>query len=160
MSTEQKMPRYQCHKQVSALKIAEVRQVAQQGVDDSKDSVWELVPENDACAPVRVPLIWIMKHDPKPGGYYVAYDDNYSSYSPAAAFEGGYALVPMDYRDRVRLEKAQNDERIEKLAAFITGTGGEFHALPFDERDRLTRQWKLMHDLSLVLGARIAAFPA
>jgi hypothetical protein len=35
---------------------------------------------------------WLERHEPKLGGYFVAYADGYTSYSPADAFEGGYVL--------------------------------------------------------------------
>lgn len=37
---------------------------------------------------------WLAKHAPVvPGGYLVVYDDDYASFSPAAAFESGYTRI-------------------------------------------------------------------
>ena len=36
---------------------------------------------------------YVEKHAPRVGGYFVRYDDGYESFSPAAAFEGGYTSV-------------------------------------------------------------------
>lgn len=75
------LPRYQCHKKVSALKIANVVPSPRGmliGFDDQR------------YAPHEVSEDWYYKHDPEVGGYFVVYEDGYQSYSPAAAFEGGY----------------------------------------------------------------------
>lgn len=37
---------------------------------------------------------WMQRHKPEVGGYYVIYEDGYTSYSPQAAFEKGYTLKP------------------------------------------------------------------
>jgi hypothetical protein len=76
------MPRYECHKQVWALKIKSIR--------DNKVTQPELVFEEDGYAPLSVDWDWYYKHKPQPGGYYVVYADGYKSFSPAVAFESGY----------------------------------------------------------------------
>lgn len=63
-------------------------------------------------------------------------------------------LVP--YQQRVVDEKAELDERLGKLQAFL-GTP-QCLSLSFDERGRLAVQAELMRSLSDVLGERIAAF--
>ena len=83
--TTREMPRYECHKQVWALKIAEIiggihGQVYFQPAEDGYGKV-PLTP--DYCA----------KHKPEVGGYYVVYADGYKSYSPAKAFEDGYTRI-------------------------------------------------------------------
>lgn len=74
----------------------------------------------------------------------------------------GYALkerlaaIPAGFQDRVRVEAAELEERINKLAAFQhTDT---FHGLPSNERDRLLAQLAAMQDYSNCLTERIAAF--
>lgn len=74
------MPRYQSHKKVWALKIADI------------DGVM-VTPENESYATFAVSTDYLRKHEPKIGGYYVVYDDGYASFSPADAFEGGYTLI-------------------------------------------------------------------
>jgi len=83
------MPRYKCHKEVWALKIKEIKRTpyGNAGVRHS------IVPEEAGYAPFEVALEYIAKHEPKVGGYYVVYDDGYISYSPAKAFEDGYARI-------------------------------------------------------------------
>lgn len=83
------MPRYQSHKRVYALKIAEIRRrpFGNAGVEHT------LVPADEGYAPFVLSLEYLEKHDPEPGGYYVVYDDGYKSYSPAKAFEEGYVRV-------------------------------------------------------------------
>ena len=86
MSDSREMPRYQCHKQVHALKIKHV-------VCDERHSRGSLIPEDGDFAPILVSGEYLRKHDPKPGGYYVVYPDGYKSFSPAEAFESGYSRI-------------------------------------------------------------------
>jgi hypothetical protein len=79
------MPRYQCHKQVHALKIKELHQ--------TPAGSWQVTPEDGSYAPLTLPEWWIRKHNPVAGGYYVVYEDGYASFSPAQAFEEGYSLI-------------------------------------------------------------------
>jgi len=60
------------------------------------------------------------------------------------------------YQERVVKERAELDEKLEKLNAF--GTSDFFSSLPLDEQQRLIRQSKIMDQYSVVLGERIAAF--
>lgn len=53
-------------------------------------------------------------------------------------------------------EKAELDEKLEKLNAF--GKGEMFATLDPAEQERLIRQSKIMDQYSVVLGERIAAF--
>lgn len=76
----------------------------------------------------------------------------------------GYALkdklaaVPKDFRDRVRAESAELDDRIKKLAAFLPTDA--CHALPAEEQERLCSQLAAMQDYSNCLAERIDAFMA
>ncbi len=88
------MPKYQCHKKVWALKIKEVRQAPGDQERANAGGDWYLVPERNDYAPILVGHDnYYEKHRPEAGGYYVVYDDGYKSYSPAKAFEEGYALI-------------------------------------------------------------------
>lgn len=62
----------------------------------------------------------------------------------------------LDFKDRVRLEKAELGEKIKKLEAFI-GTES-FCALPNAEQDRMNYQLAIMRNYLAVLYERIAAF--
>lgn len=99
MSASREMPKYQCHKKVWALKIKQINKLtmSQRGLVSDPQAedgrLWEIVPENDQYAPFDVKESYISKHQPVEGGYYVVYEDGYASFSPADAFEGGYALI-------------------------------------------------------------------
>lgn len=77
-------PRYQCHKQVGALKIKTV-------IDNPRGV--ELHFKDEGIIPIQMVHPWGEKHKPIAGGYLVAYDDGYLSYSPADAFESGYTPI-------------------------------------------------------------------
>lgn len=95
------MPQYQCHKQVWALKIKEVIKHAHPD-PLFNDAMFEASPEfqgahlfieDNGYAPIPVSADWYRKHNPDAGGYYVVYDDGYTSFSPAKAFEEGYTRL-------------------------------------------------------------------
>lgn len=78
------MPRYQCHKQVWAHKIAAILH----------DEFGAIISAGESgYTPFRVDTAYVEKHKPVVGGYYVVYDDGYKSFSPAKAFEGGYTKI-------------------------------------------------------------------
>jgi hypothetical protein len=79
------MPKYRCHKEVWALKI--------ERVDWGSESSGWLFPADKTFAPIEVSREWFAKHQPASGGYYVTYQDGYTSFSPADAFESGYTLI-------------------------------------------------------------------
>lgn len=83
------MPRYECHKRVYALKIKEIIRIP----SGNATVTHIIVPADLGYASFAVPLEYIGKHSPQVGGYYVVYDDGYTSYSPAKAFEDGYTRV-------------------------------------------------------------------
>lgn len=101
METQREMPKYRCHKEVYALKIKEVIKHAHPDpkANDAEFEASEafggahLFPEAKGYGPIPVTADWYRKHAPQPGGYYVQYEDGYTSYSPAAAFESGYTLI-------------------------------------------------------------------
>jgi len=77
------LPRYQSHKTVWAAKITEMI---------SLDSGTQLLfGEIDKY--IIVTKDWMSKHSPTVGGYFVRYADDYTSFSPAEAFENGYTRV-------------------------------------------------------------------
>lgn len=80
------MPRYTCYKKVHALKIKEIHDAT-------------LVFEKEEYAPIEVSNEYMTKHAPIVGGYYVVYKGGYTSFSPAEAFEGGYALADDQMED-------------------------------------------------------------
>lgn len=80
------IPRYRCHKEVSALKITHI------------------IPNPRGCelhfgegwVPIEMPHGWVERTNAEAGGYYVVYADGYESFSPAAAFDEGYTLIAGD----------------------------------------------------------------
>lgn len=82
-----RFPKWQCHKQVNADKIASILTHSEgASVHCEKGAIFS------------VSQIWVDKHQPLVGGYFVVYggEDNYRSYSPAAAFDDGYTLLADD----------------------------------------------------------------
>ena len=86
-----KLPQYKSHKQVGAIKISEIHR----NMDGSatitpseKDEKGNLVVD-----PFKVDRHFMTKFEPKVGGYIVSYEDGYTSFSPAEAFEEGYSAV-------------------------------------------------------------------
>lgn len=88
------LPRYECHKKVWALKIKDIQQDQNAKVQPpDEEGVWLLIPEEDGYGPVRVTHEWLARFRPVIGGFYVVYDDGYSSFSPCKAFEEGYTRI-------------------------------------------------------------------
>lgn len=82
---KQRIPQYQCHKKVRAAKIIEIHyQLGAKAV---------LKFEEDIGLAVVVDAVYLTKHDPRIGGYYILYEDGYESFSPAQAFEEGYTRI-------------------------------------------------------------------
>jgi hypothetical protein len=69
---------------VRAVKIAEIVQ---------GDPNCFLLPADEKLRAIPVPLAFVEKHAPEPGGYFVVYADGYRSFSPAQAFESGYTEI-------------------------------------------------------------------
>jgi hypothetical protein len=62
------------------------------------------------------------------------------------------------HQQRVVDEKAELDERANKLSEFI-GTNPVFRSLDPAEQERMKEQCEIMWQYSEILGKRIAAFP-
>jgi hypothetical protein len=103
--TQTPMPRYQSHKKVWALKIANIEiltptiadlEAILNGPEDAPpvDRVAAIItPADEGYGAFGVPKSSVDKHDPQVGGYFVQYDDGYISFSPAKAFEEGYTRL-------------------------------------------------------------------
>ncbi|MBF8177674.1 hypothetical protein [Herminiimonas contaminans] len=89
--SSREMPKYQCHKQVYALKIEKIEQSPADF--ECEGGSYHITPADAGYGAFPVPAAFVDKHKPEAGGYYVVYDDGYKSYSPASAFESGYAPI-------------------------------------------------------------------
>lgn len=79
------MNRYRCHKEVDAFQITDILP------DQNTPGGYSLL-DGDGGG-VEVLEAYMDKHAPQVGGYYIKYTDDYESWSPADAFEGGYTLI-------------------------------------------------------------------
>lgn len=79
-SSAQPLPRWQCHKQVWADKITAIGETG-----------WNLA-HGGWINSDRVALL-TKRNAPVIGDYWVRYEDDYESWSPAKAFEDGYTLL-------------------------------------------------------------------
>ena len=95
MTAAAEMPRYKCHKEVWALKIAGIEFDHDKAKAENRetDGSATITPAEDRYAPFKVDANYVRKHKPEVGGYYVVYADGYKSFSPAKAFEDGYSAV-------------------------------------------------------------------
>jgi len=84
-SPAMELPKYRCHKVVHALKLS--------ALTHEPDGGAKLIPAEEPYAPFAVDAEYVKRHRPQPGGYYVVYDDGYTSFSPAKAFEDGYTKI-------------------------------------------------------------------
>jgi hypothetical protein len=109
------LPEYQCHKHVSALKIAGITHKpnpdpASGNASCSYGAI--ITPADQGYVPFEVTAEYVTKHRPSEGGYYVVYDDGYESFSPAKAFEDGYHSIdpsePIWTRDDQRTHDVLN----------------------------------------------------
>lgn len=87
---EKELPKYQCHKKVHALKIASV-QTQFDNLTMRYSHV--LVPEDERYPSICILDEWKEKHNPQAPGYYVIYEDGYTSWSPVEVFESGYTKI-------------------------------------------------------------------
>ena len=95
MNASREMPRYKCHKEVWALKIANVERDSEKAHEENRETDGSAIitPHDDGYAPFRVDHEYMRKHNPQVGGYYVVYKGGYKSFSPAEAFEAGYTRL-------------------------------------------------------------------
>jgi len=88
---KRELPRYRCHKEVWALKIAKIELIPP-GMTETHSKVL-ISPEDEDYAPFEVSWTYYNKHKPEVGTYWVKYADGYESVSPSDAFEEGYTRI-------------------------------------------------------------------
>lgn len=84
---QREMPKYRCHKEVWALKIA--------AAEVNRDGSVTIAPADDGYAVFLTDSDFgsRFKGSENDSGYYVVYEDGYRSWSPSAAFENGYSRI-------------------------------------------------------------------
>lgn len=128
------LQKFKCHKVVEAMKIAKIVLA-----EDSEKAV--LVGE--LGSEVHVGAKYLEKHEPEVGGYYVRYADGYESWSPADAFESGYALLAPEAASTTRYPL--KDEARRRFDNTFT-----YHAPKGDQAQRYTELRELAKNLALV----------
>lgn len=95
------MPKYRCFKEVRALKIFKVEAA---GCDTTTDEnpIVKVSFDNPRFASQKFNLRG--KPTPEAGWWYILYEDGYSSFSPAKAFEEGYMPVELIPKEPVTLQ--------------------------------------------------------
>ncbi|ESZ32712.1 hypothetical protein [Mesorhizobium sp. L2C066B000] len=83
------LPRYRCHKVVQALKLTDITR----NLDTGQVT---LTPEDKSYQPFDAPPGWYERFHGSDNdtGYFVQYEDGFSSWSPTEPFEDGYSLMP------------------------------------------------------------------
>jgi len=89
------LPKYNCHKQVWALKIAAIELDSERANTENRetDGGAYIKSEDSRYAEFKVDADYVKRNTLIVGGYYVVYKDGYKSFSPADAFEDGYSLA-------------------------------------------------------------------
>jgi hypothetical protein len=87
MSTQVELPKYKCHKVVRAAKITEIESHESDGTGSHTMIFGEISGSKFMTDE------WKDRFKPEVGGYFVMYEDGYTSFSPAEAFESGYTKM-------------------------------------------------------------------
>lgn len=85
MSLDHELPRYRCHKQVWALKIAAIEML--------QDGRAVIAPSEHDYDTFTTDGLFPFKGSEADLGYYIQYADGYISWSPTKAFKDGYTLI-------------------------------------------------------------------
>lgn len=87
MSTEREMPKYRSHKEVWALKIA--------ALEIGEDGSAKIAPVDAGYSVFETRPEWSSRFEGGEDdlGYYVVYNDGFTSWSPSEAFEDGYTRI-------------------------------------------------------------------
>jgi hypothetical protein len=97
---KREMPKYKCHKEVWALKIAEI--------SFKDDGTATIIPEDKNYGVIVVDAEYVRKHKPQANGYYVVYEGGYKSWSPKEAFESGYKEV-LNTSDKIKIARVTGE---------------------------------------------------
>ena len=133
--TDNVLPKYRCHKIVSAAKITGIEA-------DPNFEGHSLLVFGEIQKFIQVEPTWLKRNGPiSIGGYYVVYEDGYRSYSPSRQFEAGYKFLDLDSilnsgNNSVNsgiTERPRNEELFEEVQSIIKAVGpvSESHAPAF-----------------------------
>lgn len=92
---QRELPKYKCHKEVHAIKIASIKH-GHDKEGNAKFNSCVFYPDDKAYEPIEVLGDWCYSKvplDTEDCGYLVVYADGYKSWSPTEAFEEGYTLL-------------------------------------------------------------------
>lgn len=146
------LPSYLCHKTVRAAKIKRIihpmQQASQEARVEGRTTLILLLDDQGGVkshTSVDVNNAWMTRNPTvEAGGYYVVYEDGYTSYSPAKALEEGYAPTAtlLDDPFRTTYRALNEDEqkllvRIKLRAAFL------FETIPAGSREFALASTKL-----------------
>jgi hypothetical protein len=151
---EVSLPEYVCHKVVRAAKIVAVGIGPDPGPEAAPGTRRGVRLALEGAAHVDVSQQWMQNKFAQPGGYFVQYEDGYSSFSPAKAFEEGYVKAETaGEKKRPTIEEleailAENDDQI----AIKINPDGSITAYPKD-----TAQ---VSALSAAIGTKTVELPA
>jgi hypothetical protein len=150
------MPQYRCHKKVWALKIGELREPV---AGDPIEMHSVLVPADALYAAFGLTGEYMAKHKPQAGGYWVQYEDGYESYSPAKAFEEGYALIaamPAAAEHILQFfNYAHLPAHLAQVSSWFAEVGNQIMTLPRNP-ERTVALRKLLESKDAAVRARLA----
>ena len=87
MGNSVELPQYRSHKIVRAAKITEIEDHESDGTG-SRTMIFGEISGSKFLTDE-----WAERFKPEVGGYFVMYEDGYTSFSPAEAFESGYTRI-------------------------------------------------------------------
>lgn len=162
--SQRPLPRYRCHKVVRAAKIHDVRRANAVDAGKALDSVDLVFSSLHPPHHVTVDAGWLDRkvsaaragrdiEDVAVGGYYVVYDDGYTSWSPAKAFEEGYTLLAED-TDTATAPQRPDGALLVQAAAAARHASWEIRSLR-TQRDRLQAQMEVLERMeNIATGGR------
>lgn len=127
------IPEFKCHKTVKAFKILSI---SPNPVDSCSALYGCLNAKSIAVFPSEQ---YMAKHKPVQGGYYVLYEDGYESYSPAKAFEDGYAV------EGNKAAPGESEELLQYCAVCGRELIREARTNKYFHRDPVLRQFGTSH---------------
>ena len=95
-ASKSNLPKWQCHKIVGASRVVRILTRPPDpgmALEDGEDRVMRFTLQLECGDEIEKDLGFMLRHKVEIGGFYVEYEDGYSSFSPAATFISGYTLI-------------------------------------------------------------------